>query len=52
LRILAQVPDAPQPLGIGFNQNIPGLIAAVNDALAEIQHGGTYQALAQRWGLD
>ena len=36
LHILAQVPDAPQPLGIGFNRDNPGLVAAVDDALAEM----------------
>jgi len=51
LRILGQVPDDPQPLGIGFNQDHPGLVAAVNGALAEMQRDGTYKALADRWGV-
>jgi ABC-type amino acid transport substrate-binding protein len=51
LRIIAQVPDDPQPLGIGFNRNNTALLAAVNDALAGMQHDGGYQALAQRWDL-
>jgi ABC-type amino acid transport substrate-binding protein len=51
LRILAQVPDAPQLLGIGFNRDNPGLIAAVNDALREMQQDESFQVLAQRWGL-
>jgi len=51
LRIIAQVPDDPQPLGIGFNRNNAGLLAAVTVALASMQHDGSYQALAQRWGL-
>jgi ABC-type amino acid transport substrate-binding protein len=51
LRIIAQVPDDPQPLGIGFNRNNIALLAAVNDALAGMQQDGSYQALVQRWGL-
>jgi ABC-type amino acid transport substrate-binding protein len=30
LRIVAQIPHDPQPLGIGFDKNNPGLVAAVN----------------------
>ena len=52
LRILAQVPDAPQPLGIGFNRDNPGLVAAVDDGLAEMQRDESYEALVRRWGLD
>jgi ABC-type amino acid transport substrate-binding protein len=33
LRIVAQVPDDPQPLGIGFGKNEPALVAAVNRRL-------------------
>ena len=51
LRIIAQVPDDPQPLGIGFNRNNTALLVAVNDALAGMQQDGGYQSLAQRWGL-
>ena len=51
LRILAQVPDDPQPLGIGFSQDNPGLVAAVNGALAEMQRVGSYKALVDRWGV-
>ncbi|HSZ91047.1 MAG TPA: ABC transporter substrate-binding protein [Acetobacteraceae bacterium] len=51
LRILAQVPDAPQPLGIGFNRNNPSLVAAVDHALTKMQQDKIYQALAQRWGV-
>lgn len=52
LRILAQVPDAPQPLGIGFNRANDGLVGAVNHDLAELRQDGGYQALVRRWGLD
>lgn len=51
LRIVAEVPNDPQPLGVGFNRNNPGLLAAVNDALAGMQHDGWYQALVRRWGV-
>jgi ABC-type amino acid transport substrate-binding protein len=51
LHILAQVPNAPQPLGIGFNRDNPGLIAAVNDALREMQQDKSFQVLTRRWGL-
>jgi ABC-type amino acid transport substrate-binding protein len=51
LRIIAEVPNDPQPLGVGFNRNNPGLLTAVNDALSGMQHDGWYQALVQRWGV-
>ncbi len=51
LRMLAQVPDAPQPLGVGFNRNNPGLAAAVDHVLTQMQQDKSYQALAQRWGV-
>src|SRR3954470_23996782 len=51
LRILGQVPNNPQPLGIGFSQGNPGLVAAVNGALADMQQDGSYKALADRWGV-
>src|SRR4051812_28212518 len=51
LRILGQVPNNPQPLGIGFSQGNPGLVAAVNGVLADMQRDGTYKALTDRWGV-
>jgi ABC-type amino acid transport substrate-binding protein len=51
LRILGQVPNNPQPLSIGFNLDNPGLVAAVNGALADMQQDGSYKALADRWGV-
>ena len=50
LRIVAQLPDDPQPLGIGFNKNSPLLVAKVNGALSEIKQDGTYTQLAHKWG--
>ena len=51
LRMLAQVPDDPQPLGIGFSHSSTGLLVAVNGVLAEMRQDGSYRALAQRWSL-
>jgi ABC-type amino acid transport substrate-binding protein len=52
LRILAPVPDDPQPLGIGFNKNNPDLLSAINRTLTEMQRDGSYRALTYRWGLN
>jgi len=49
LSIVTQVPDDPQPLGIGFARNNPGLLAAVNRALADMQRDGTCARLVQKW---
>jgi ABC-type amino acid transport substrate-binding protein len=51
LRIIGQVPEDPQPLGIGFNRDNHSLLDAVNNALASMRRDGGYQSLAQRWGL-
>jgi ABC-type amino acid transport substrate-binding protein len=51
LRIVAQVPDDPQPLGIGFNRKNPALAAVVDTVLAEIERDGTYARLARKWGV-
>ncbi|MFE3450441.1 ABC transporter substrate-binding protein [Nonomuraea sp. NPDC059194] len=51
LRIVAQVPDEPQPLGIGFGKSDPGLVAAVDKALADMKRDGAYAELARRWGV-
>jgi len=51
LSIVAQVPDDPQPLGIGVARDNPGLLAAVNRALADIKRDGSYARLAQKWGV-
>ncbi|MFC4121853.1 transporter substrate-binding domain-containing protein [Nonomuraea zeae] len=51
LRIVAQVPDAPQPLGIGFSKADPGLVAAVDQALAALKRDGSYSELARKWGV-
>jgi ABC-type amino acid transport substrate-binding protein len=51
LKIVAQVPADPQPLGIGFNRDNPGLLVAVNGALASLGSDGTYRRLAAKWNL-
>jgi ABC-type amino acid transport substrate-binding protein len=51
LRIVAQLPDDPQPLGIGVARDNPGLLAAVDRALADMKRDGTYARLAQKWGV-
>ena len=51
LKIVAHVPADPQPLGIGFNRDNPGLLAAVNGTLASLGSDGTYRRLAAKWKL-
>jgi ABC-type amino acid transport substrate-binding protein len=51
LVIAAQVPDDPQPLGIGFRHDQPELLAATNRILADLQRDGSYARLAQKWGV-
>jgi ABC-type amino acid transport substrate-binding protein len=51
LKIVAQVPADPQPLGIGFNRDNPGLLAAVNGALASLESDGAFRNLAAKWHL-
>jgi ABC-type amino acid transport substrate-binding protein len=51
LRIVAQLPDDPQPLGIGFNKNSPLLVAKVNGVLSDMKQDGTYARLARKWGV-
>lgn len=51
LRILAQVPHDPQPLGIGFRMSNAALAESMNLALKGIQRDGTYARLTRGWGL-
>jgi ABC-type amino acid transport substrate-binding protein len=51
LVIAAQVPDDPQPLGIGFRHDQRELLAATNRILADLQRDGSYAGLAQKWGV-
>jgi ABC-type amino acid transport substrate-binding protein len=49
LRVVAQIPNEPQPLGIGFNKDNLSLVSAVNTALTQIKQDGTYKRLARKW---
>jgi ABC-type amino acid transport substrate-binding protein len=51
LQIVAQVPDDPQPLGIGFAKRNTALLVAVNQALEAITQDGSYARLTQKWGI-
>jgi ABC-type amino acid transport substrate-binding protein len=51
LRIVAQVPNDPQPLGIGFGKNQAALLAAVNGALASMRRDGRMNQLKEKWGV-
>ena len=51
LRIVAQIPHDPQPLGIGFGKNDPGLVAAANGALAKFKQDGSYTRLTKKWAV-
>jgi ABC-type amino acid transport substrate-binding protein len=51
LRIVAQVPNDPQPLGIGFSKGNPALLAAVDQALAAMTLDGSCARLAGKWGV-
>ncbi len=51
LRVVAQVPNDPQPLGIGMKLDNSGLLAAINRAIADMARDGTYARLAQKWGV-
>jgi ABC-type amino acid transport substrate-binding protein len=51
LRIVAQVPDDPQPLGIGFGKNEPTLVAAVNRAFGAMLQDGSMEHLKNKWGI-
>jgi ABC-type amino acid transport substrate-binding protein len=50
LRIVAQVPDDPQPLGIGFGKHQAALLVAVNGALAAMRRDGSMNQLKEKWG--
>jgi ABC-type amino acid transport substrate-binding protein len=51
LRIVAQVPNDPQPLGIGFAKSNAALLAAVNQALGAMTRDGSYVRLTQKWDV-
>lgn len=49
LKILSAVPDDPQPLGFGINQNNKELLNAINKTQAQMQADGGYNKIFQRW---
>lgn len=51
LKIMGQVPNDPQPLGIGFAKDEPALERAVNRVLASMRVDGALARLAQRWAV-
>ena len=51
LRIVAQVPDNPQPLGIGLGKTQPAVLAAVNGALGAMQRDGSLNQLKEKWSV-
>jgi ABC-type amino acid transport substrate-binding protein len=51
LRVVAQLPDDPQPLGIGFRKTEPALVAAVNRAVAAMGRDGSMNRLKKKWGI-
>jgi ABC-type amino acid transport substrate-binding protein len=51
LKIIAQIPNDPQPLGIGFAKDESTLERAVNGALASMRIDGALARLGERWGV-
>jgi ABC-type amino acid transport substrate-binding protein len=51
LRILAEVPNDPQPLGIGFTKNNSGLVMAVNRVISTMQKDGSLRGLKEKWSI-
>ena len=51
LRIVGQVPDDPQPLGVGLAKDNPGLLAAINRALADMARDGASAKIAKTWSV-
>jgi len=51
LKIAAQVPNDPQPLGIGVRKGNAALLRQIDNALAAMKRDGTYDRLAVRWGV-
>jgi ABC-type amino acid transport substrate-binding protein len=49
LRIVAQVPNDPQPLGIGFEKKNSGMVMAMNQVIATMQRDGSLKRLKDKW---
>jgi ABC-type amino acid transport substrate-binding protein len=51
LKIVAQVPNDPQPLGIGVRKGNAALLGQIDQALAAMKRDGDYDRLVTTWGL-
>jgi ABC-type amino acid transport substrate-binding protein len=51
LRIVAQVPNDPQPLGIGFEKKNSEMVMAVNQVIATMQQDGSLKRFKQKWNV-
>jgi ABC-type amino acid transport substrate-binding protein len=51
LRIVAQVPNDPQPLGIGFAKKNLEMVMAVNQVIATMQRDGSLRRLKEKWNV-
>jgi ABC-type amino acid transport substrate-binding protein len=51
LRIAAQVPNDPQPLGIGFAKKNSELVMAMNQVIAAMQRDGDLKRLKEKWNV-
>jgi ABC-type amino acid transport substrate-binding protein len=51
LRVVAQLPNDPQPLGIGFGKAELALVAAVNRSVAAMQRDGSMNHLKKKWAV-
>ena len=51
LRIVAQVPNDPQPLGIGFVRKNSEMVMAVNQVIATMQRDGSLKRLKEKWSV-
>ena len=51
LRIVAQVPNDPQPLGIGFTKKNSGMVMAMNQVIAAMQQDGSLKRLKEKWDV-
>ncbi|HEX6565926.1 MAG TPA: transporter substrate-binding domain-containing protein, partial [Chthoniobacterales bacterium] len=51
LRVVAQVPNDPQPLGIGFGKKNLGMVTAMNQVIATMQQDGSLKRLKEKWNV-
>jgi ABC-type amino acid transport substrate-binding protein len=51
LRIVAQVPNDPQPLGIGFAKKNSEMVMAMNQVVAAMQRDGSLKRLKEKWSV-